>query len=48
MELNVYFVPVVNTEITSSHLNPSDIREGDDIEMECKIQVRKRNISQKA
>ncbi len=37
--LNVYFVPVVHAEITNS-VDPVNIREGDDLEMECKIQVR--------
>ncbi len=38
VELNVYYVPVVHTEITND-IDPSNIREGDEIEMECKIQA---------
>ena len=38
VSLNVYYIPVVNIEITND-INPSNIREGDDVAMKCSIQA---------
>ena len=38
VELNVYYIPVVHIEILSE-IDPSNIREGDNLILKCNIQV---------